>query len=218
MPGGLGGAPTNNIILLFCLGVGLLPYDCSWVGGTVRVIAGTAKGRPLKAPGIPGVRPTSDLVRGAIFDMIGPFFGPETRALDLFAGSGALGIEALSRGAGWVDFVEQQAACCRMISANLAAAGLLDRGRVHCSSVAQSWRRLAGRYDVILLDPPYAVPAEDTLFGNVAEMLGPDGVVVYEHAHRSPAAPRCAGLGVTKERRHGDTTITLYRMEGAVVG
>ncbi|MEK7214228.1 MAG: RsmD family RNA methyltransferase, partial [Chloroflexota bacterium] len=169
-------------------------------------------------PGISGVRPTSDLVRGAIFDMIGPFFGPETRVLDLFAGSGALGIEALSRGAGWVDFVEQQPACCRTIGANLEASGLLERGRVHCSAVAQAWRRLGGLYDIIILDPPYVIPAGDALFENAAVMLRPDGVVVYEHAHRSPAAPRCAGLGVTKERRHGDTTITLYQVEGAVVG
>ncbi len=184
----------------------------------MRVIAGTAKGRPLKAPAAAGVRPTSDLVRGAIFDMIGPFFGPETRVLDLFAGSGALGIEALSRGAGWADFVEQRALCCRAIKENLLITGLPDRGHVHCSAVAQSWTRLSGPYDIILLDPPYAVPPQDNLFDAVARLLLPDGVAVYEHAHRFPAAQELGGLRMTKERRHGDTTVSLYQIEGAVVG
>src|SRR5688572_1974291 len=104
----------------------------------MRVIAGSAKGRPLKAPDLPGLRPTSDLVRGAIFDIIGPYFDANDRVLDLYAGTGALGIEALSRGAGWADFVEQNRRTCAAIRDNLAATGLADRGRVHCRPVQQA--------------------------------------------------------------------------------
>lgn len=183
----------------------------------MRVIAGSLGGRALKAPAAAGTRPTSDLVRGAIFDMVGPYFDTETVVLDLFAGSGALGIEALSRGAGKADFVEERRPCCRVIHENLKALGIEGKARVHCTPVATALNRLAGPYDLILLDPPYADPIGDTAFAKIAGLLRPDGTVVYERAYRGTAGPT-GPLRLMRERRHGDTVIALYTQEGAPVG
>src|SRR3990172_13344307 len=97
----------------------------------MRVIAGSAKGRRLKSPRRPGVRPTSDLVRGAIFDMLDAMGASYDRVLDLYAGTGALGIEALSRGEGTADFVESDRAAAAVIDENLSRTGFAERGRVH---------------------------------------------------------------------------------------
>src|SRR6266540_5274073 len=131
----------------------------------VRVIAGDARGVPLVAPTGTATRPTSDLLKGAMFSMLGPR-GGRGRVLDLFAGSGALGIEALSRGADWCDFVESVRAACQAIEANLAKTKFTAQGRVHCLPV-QRWLAQAGRlgserpYDLLLADPPYALEGQD---------------------------------------------------------
>jgi len=183
----------------------------------MRVISGSVGGRSLKSPPSAGTRPTSDLVRGAIFDMTGPYFDPGVAVLDLYAGSGALGIEALSRGAGSADFVEERRPCCRVIQENLGALGLDRRGRVHCVPVATALNRLTGSYDLILLDPPYADTLAPSVFENIAALLRPGGTVVYERTFR--VSPGATGpLRLLRERRHGDTVIALYSAEGVPVG
>ena len=175
----------------------------------MRVIAGTAKGVTLRASSVSGLRPTSDLIRGAIFDMLGQFFEVETKVLDLYAGTGALGIEALSRGAGWADFVEQNVKACAVIRENLKAAGLEDHARVHCLPVQRA--SLTGPYDLIFMDPPYAF-APDVSMALLSLQGG--GRLVLEHSRRSSPPKE----GRIKQRRHGDTVISIYERQEALVG
>ena len=178
----------------------------------MRVIAGSARGRPLKAPDVAVLRPTSDLVRGAIFDMIGPYFDEDDRVLDLFAGTGALGIEALSRGAGWCDFVEQNRRCAAAVKENLAATGLTAQARVHVRPVAQAVLELTGPYTLVLLDPPYAQGIDAGLLQALVDrgLLTPDTVVVAEHAWRTPVADAYGPLRRVRQKRHGDTCVSVY--------
>ncbi|MGH2350896.1 MAG: RsmD family RNA methyltransferase, partial [Chloroflexota bacterium] len=144
-------------------------HRCASVVSTLlmRVIAGEARGVPLVAPAGRGTRPTSDRTKEAIFSVLGDL-GCEGRVLDLFAGSGALGIEALSRGATFCDFVDSAAAACRAIEANLAKTKLAAQGRVHRQPVARFVAAATGRaagvsYDLILMDPPYELLELDAL-------------------------------------------------------
>src|SRR4051794_959694 len=134
----------------------------------MRVIAGEARGVPLVAPPGNAVRPTSDRTKEAMFAVLGDL-ACEGRVLDLFAGSGALGIEALSRGATWCDFVESSGPACRAIAANLARTKLSDQGKVLQQPVEAFIARATGAapYDLILLDPPYAADGLDALLRRV---------------------------------------------------
>lgn len=194
----------------------------------MRVISGTARGRHLRAA--PETRPTADLVKGAIFSMLEALaykrgFEPDEesgdfaaarawpRVLDLFAGSGALGIEALSRGAQFADFVEQDREAARILSSNLRTAGIDDRARVHQAPVALALRSLRGPMDVVFVDPPYTDRA--TLDSTLAalsreDLVLPTSVVVVEHAADVDAPPAVGGLPINSSRRHGRTRITLY--------
>jgi 16S rRNA (guanine966-N2)-methyltransferase len=183
----------------------------------MRVIAGSAKGRHIKVPQGTGTRPATDLVRGAIFSILENSDADWSRVLDLFSGSGSLGIEALSRGAGWVDFVDQAPSCCRTIRENLAKTGFADRARVHCLSVARAISLLEGEYSLILIDPPYADSAIGKLLQRLAtsRLVGPDTIVVVTHSSRLPLAESYPPLGANKKRRHGDSSITVYRRKEA---
>lgn len=178
-------------------------------GGTVhlvRVIGGMARGRRLQVPRSPAVRPTSDRVREAIFDVLGHLdavVGAEV--VDLFAGSGALGIEALSRGAASVTFVESDPVVARGLEANLAAVGFAGAPRVRVVR-REATGFLAGvphRYDLALADPPYA-------FGGWPELLGHlrAGVAVLE-SDRPLELP--AGLELHRSYRYGGTLVTVAR-------
>lgn len=181
----------------------------------MRVIAGTAKGHHIKVPQGTGTRPATDLVRGAIFSILESADADWSRVLDLFSGSGALGIEALSRGAGWVDFVDQEPKCCRTIKENLAKTRFADRAHVHCSSVAKALTFLKPEYSLILIDPPYA----DTTIGGLVQRLatsklvGPETMIVVTHSSRFPLQSSYPPLNTVKERRHGDSCITVYQKE-----
>ncbi|MFC1937600.1 RsmD family RNA methyltransferase [Chloroflexota bacterium] len=120
----------------------------------MRVIAGEAKGHQIKAPKLATTRPATDLVKGAIFSMLETLASNWGRVLDLFSGSGALGIEALSRGAGWVDFVEHERRCCAIIKDNLEKTKLTDRAHVYCCAVSKAISFLDKEYGIILIDPP----------------------------------------------------------------
>ncbi|MFQ5472075.1 MAG: RsmD family RNA methyltransferase, partial [Dehalococcoidia bacterium] len=129
----------------------------------MRVIAGSAKGRRLKGPPerwrtgkTPITRPSSDLVRESLFSTLDAMGADFSRVLDLYAGSGALGIEALSRGGGSCDFVERQSAACRLIAENLRLTGFESQADVLCMPVEKALGKLNGPYTVVLADPPYA--------------------------------------------------------------
>jgi 16S rRNA (guanine(966)-N(2))-methyltransferase RsmD len=193
----------------------------------VRVISGAARGRPLRAA--PETRPTADLIKGAIFSMLEALAykrGCEPdedgnlaaahawpRVLDLFAGSGGLGIEALSRGAQSAEFVEQDREAVRIIQANLRATGLDDRARVYTATAAAALRTVRAPVDLAFLDPPYAetnaLQAAWEILGT-RDLLLPTSVVVLEQAATADPPEAVGPLTLTTTRRHGRTRITLY--------
>lgn len=155
----------------------------------MRVISGTAKGRQLKGPPGSGTRPMTDRLKTSLFDTLVPFGIGAARVLDLYAGSGSLGIEMLSRGAEWCDFVEQNAAVCKVIRDNLETTKLAERGKVHQMPVDRYLQAMGGMidllpYDIICLDPPYADPEIKATLEVVAAWpkLAQDGLVVIGHA------------------------------------
>lgn len=177
----------------------------------MRVIAGSRGGRRLSAPRGRVTRPTSDRVREALFSMLGDVGG--ARVLDLFAGSGALAIEALSRGAAEATLVDTSAAAVRVIRANLEALGMDAEVRRRDWRAALREASAAGRhYDLVLLDPPYRLAAAigPGLTRALAPVLDPGGRVASESDSR---APLDLGLPLSRERRHGDTTIRIHDTE-----
>jgi 16S rRNA (guanine966-N2)-methyltransferase len=181
----------------------------------MRVIAGKAKGYRLKFPRGTTTRPATDLVRGAIFSILENTAGDWSQVLDLFSGSGALGIEALSRGAGWVDFVESEPRCCGIIKENLEKTKLAAQAHVYCRSVARAISFLDKEYNIILMDPPYANRSIGNLITSLAtsRLVGQDSTVVVTHSPRFPLNPTYASLNLVKEHRHGDSCISIYQKE-----
>ncbi len=179
----------------------------------MRVIAGRAKGHRLAGPPSRATRPTSDLVRGAIFSALESMGVELTRVLDLYAGSGALGIEALSRGGEWCDFVEKDARTCASIRENLAKTRFDGRAKVHCAPVERALARLEGPYTLVLADPPYAQEAAPPLERLVESGLAEAGrtVLVLEHSSREEGPERLGGLSQVKTLRHGDSAVSIYR-------
>jgi len=179
----------------------------------LHVIGGEARGRRLRSPPA-GVRPTSAILRRSLFDILGARV-TGARVLDLYAGAGTLGIEALSRGAASAQFVDRDRRCANVIAANLALAGIGAQAEVDCAR-AGSWiehhRDRLGEFDLVFIDPPYG----DAGLQEVLELLsGPGGItgdalVVVEESRRStPSAP--ASLELVRLVRHGDSTLTLLR-------
>ena len=181
----------------------------------MRIIAGSAKGCILKTPPGRGTRPATELVRGAIFSMLESAADDWDYVLDLFSGSGALGIEALSRGAGWADFVEQKRGCCDIIRQNLNKAGLEERAHVYCCPVARAISFLDKEYNIILVDPPYANPSIGKIIQRLAnsELVTDKTMVVVTHRPQRRLETTYASLNLIKEHRHGDSVIALYSRE-----
>lgn len=182
----------------------------------MRVIAGRLKGYRLKSLRGLDIRPTSDLIRGAIFSMLESMDVDWSRVLDLYAGSGALGIEALSRGAGWVDFVERNPRCCALIKHNLEHTGLTVQRDVYCVTVAKALSLLHERYGVVFLDPPYADPTIATTLEKLtsSRLVGEDSTIVLEHSRRVSLEVSYGSFCQTKNLRHGDTRISVYQYAG----
>jgi 16S rRNA (guanine966-N2)-methyltransferase len=179
-----------------------------------RVIAGSARSIRLDAPG-EGTRPLGDRVKQTLFAILEPDLAG-ARVLDLFAGSGAAGIEALSRGAATATFVERDAGAIRVIAANLARTGLVDRATV-VRADALAWLRDPARaadppWDVVIVDPPYADPAA---LAGALEAAGPHlarhGRLVAKHFWREAPPARTGLLASERGRRFGETGLTFYR-------
>jgi 16S rRNA (guanine966-N2)-methyltransferase len=193
----------------------------------MRVISGTARRRTLRAATT--TRPTADLIKGVIYSMLEALaykrgFEPDEdgnlaaalawpRVLDLFAGSGGLGIEALSRGAQSAEFVEQDRAAARIIEANLRSTGLDERARVHLTTVAAALRSVRVPVDLVFADPPYE---DDAAVGATVKSLGapglllPTSVVVIEQPARAEPPAAVGDLPLSNTRRHGRTRVSLY--------
>jgi 16S rRNA (guanine966-N2)-methyltransferase len=185
----------------------------------LRVTGGTLGGRRLRAAG-PGTRPTSDRVRVALFARLGDLSG--ARVLDLYAGTGALGIEALSRGAHEAVFIERAAQSLAILRGNIASLELGAAARVVSGDAVRAIHRLGRapeRFDLALLDPPYAAGevgrALEALVA--AQILAPGALVVVESGRRHPV-PGVEGLARIDERRYGDTVITRLAAEAAATG
>jgi 16S rRNA (guanine966-N2)-methyltransferase len=178
----------------------------------MRVIAGRLGGRRLKAPKGMGTRPTSDRVREALFSMLGPV--GEGQVLDLFAGSGALGIEALSRGARRAVFVERDARAMSVLRENLTMleipADVGEARHADALTALRSARARAETYDLIFIDPPYRQAREwaHELPAILPSLLSPAARVVVESATRAPLE---LPLEIERRRRYGDTSITIHR-------
>jgi 16S rRNA (guanine(966)-N(2))-methyltransferase RsmD len=178
----------------------------------MRVIAGTFKGRRLQTPAWDGLRPTSDKLRETLFNILAPRI-PGARVLDGFAGTGAVGIEALSRGAAHVTFVDSDPRATALVARNLALCGIDRQYEIQRGAVAAILRRMpdAARFDVIVLDPPYDAPDAGEALDAAAQRLAPGGLVVLERATRShPATP--AALTRVRDVKSGNSTLTFYTM------
>jgi 16S rRNA (guanine(966)-N(2))-methyltransferase RsmD len=170
----------------------------------VRIIAGSRKGHTISAPGGRGTRPTSDRVRENVFNIVAPWV-EDAQVLDLFAGSGAMGLEALSRGAERAVFVESDREACRAIERNLDKLGL--RGEVRCRDVFAAIANETRRYDVVFVDPPYDQRDHTPLARYLPRLLAEDGVLVFETAAKvEPDLP----LTKRTSRRYGAARITLF--------
>lgn len=179
----------------------------------MRVIAGAFKGRRLKTPSWEGVRPTSDKLRETLFNILAPRIA-DARVLDVYAGTGAVGIEALSRGASHVTFIEQDRRAAALIAANLAMCGVEQGYTIECGDAAAVLRRMpeADAFELVLLDPPYDADPEmlaDTL-SEAARRTAAGGLIVLERANRrEPVIPE--GLDRVRDVVSGDSALTLLR-------
>jgi 16S rRNA (guanine966-N2)-methyltransferase len=181
----------------------------------MRVTGGKVKGTHLKTLPRHSIRPTTSVVRQAIFSLLENSTTNWCQVLDLYAGSGALGIEALSRRAEWVDFVDYRRSCCDIIRANLEKIGELQRAHIYCCSVSKALGFLNNSYDIIFIDPPYSDPSTNNLLINLAKskLLGENSTIVLCHANRFPLNSDYDGLHLVKQRRYGDTFIFIYQKE-----
>ena len=161
------------------------------------------------------MRPTSGRVKEALFSILGDRV-PGARMLDLFAGTGAIGIEALSRGAGHVTFVESSQDSLRLLKENLERCGAADSARIERVSASSFLRRGSEpAYDVVFADPPYKTESGRDLLPDLERgvMIAPRTLVILEHPTRQPVPPRVGRLAQTRQYRYGDTTLTLYSVD-----
>jgi 16S rRNA (guanine966-N2)-methyltransferase len=179
----------------------------------MRITGGVARGQQLKVPKTDLVRPTTDRVREAIFSILTSLTSNRSRGLDLFAGSGALGIEALSRDTEWVDFVEQAPKCCATIKDNLQKLGFINKAHVYCCSATKALNFLKDKYDIIFMDPPYSDQSINQTAMQLAnsEIIDNESLLIISHASRSPLQDSYDGLSLIKEKQYGDTCISIYQ-------
>ena len=193
----------------------------------MRVIAGSLKGRRLKTPSWDGLRPTSDKLRETLFNILAPRIAG-ARVLDGYAGTGALGIEAFSRGAAWVTLIEDDRRAQMLIAENLARCGIENSYAIIRAKVARALDSLHNQpafepFEIVLLDPPYALsrgsrPGGDDLeavLTAAGRVLAPTGVLVLERARRDPAPETAGLLRHSRTVVSGDSALTFYEMEQA---
>ena len=176
----------------------------------MRVTGGTGRGRRLKVPAGSGVRPTSDKVKQALFNILGQKT-TNSLFLDLYAGAGGIGIEALSRGAERVVFVDASRESVKTIKQNIEQTGFGDRAAVIQSDAETFLKRSSGPYDIVFLDPPYALELAPLLqLVASAGILKTDTVVVVEHFKKQLSPEGAGALKLVREARYGDTVLAFY--------
>ena len=180
----------------------------------MRVISGKARGTVLKTPDGMQTRPTADRVKEALFSIL-QFELPGTRVLDLFGGTGQLGIEAISRGAKSAVFVDAGEPACRLIKENLRRAKMESEGRVIRSDYLQYLSQCRETFDIIFLDPPYAEVFLENAINKISEIdiLQSGGIIVAERPAEKTLNLEIQGYSQTKDYKYGNTVLTLYRKD-----
>ncbi|MEE8337046.1 MAG: 16S rRNA (guanine(966)-N(2))-methyltransferase RsmD [Dehalococcoidia bacterium] len=180
----------------------------------IRVIAGIARGVTLRGPRGATLRPTSGRLRESLFGMLDSASADMSEVLDLYAGTGALGIEALSRGAGRCTFVESDASACRAIADNLQRVRMVDRGSVVRARVGR-WRpRQDQLFTLVMADPPYQHAASwSEIEHSVEDALAPHALLIVEHAAREHPPAALLGRSMWRDRRQGEGAVAVYRSE-----
>ncbi len=179
----------------------------------MRVIAGSARGTPLKAlPGTAVTRPTLDRVKEGMFSSV-QFLLPGARVLDLFAGSGQLGIEALSRGAAQCTFVELSRPAAEVVRANCRAAGVADRAAVTVTDAFTFLKHARGPFDIVLLDPPFGHGTLPAVLDRLEPLLSPNAAVLAESEPDAALPPVCGALALLRQYRYGKILVTRYGRE-----
>ena len=181
----------------------------------MRVITGSARGRRLNELKGYDTRPTTDKVKEGVFSAI-QFEVEGARVLDLFAGTGQLGIEALSRGAQSAVFVDQRADAVKLIRENLALTKLTDGAQVVCGESMAYLNALRQKFDLIFLDPPYADDLLERAIAHIAwfDILAPDGIMIAESPVEKTLPALRAPYRIAREYRYGKIKVTLYRRDG----
>jgi len=179
----------------------------------MRIIAGELKGRKLHTPQWQGLRPTSDKLRETLFNVVSARV-PGARVLDLYSGTGAIGLEALSRGAAHVTFVDADRRAVALIEQNLQHCGVADRyAIIRFRLVPEAPTLPAGSFDLIVLDPPYDEPDLAAAVAATMPLIAPDGLVILEHTRRRPSPDRVGPLSRTREVISGDSALALYAQD-----
>jgi len=178
----------------------------------MRITGGIARGQQLKVPKGKLVRPTTDRAREAVFSVLPSVARRWKRGLDLFAGTGALGIEALSRDIEWVDFVDQDHHCCDIIEQNLEKVRFAEKAHVYCCAITKALNFLKVEYDIIFLDPPYAYHGINELMIKLANsnLAGNDSIIIAFHSSHKALQQSYSGFSLIKDKKYGDTTISFY--------
>lgn len=178
----------------------------------MRIIAGAYKGRNLKSPPSLDVRPTSDRLRETLFNVIAPRI-EEARFLDLCAGSGAVGIEALSRGASYATFVDRSRRSCQLIESNLMLCRVPEeQWEIYCSEVNEFLKQTDSRWDIVYFDPPYKDDYSRTL--ELAErVISDEGLLIAEHHHKTGFPETIGSLERTRILKQGDSALSFFRTQ-----
>jgi 16S rRNA (guanine966-N2)-methyltransferase len=187
----------------------------------MRVISGSARGRQLKAVPGTGTRPTTDKVKEAIFSMIGPYF-EGGQVLDLFAGTGGLSIEALSRGMDKAVLTDIDKKSIDTIKHNLQATGFMDQAGIYCADARRALKALTkrdARFDLVFLDPPYRIKIAQDLLEQLDQLnlLNPFATIVVEHDTEDAYHDPIGRLQWVRRAEYGTTTITIYKNEACMV-
>ena len=183
----------------------------------MRVIGGVYKSRKIKEVKSSGTRPTTDKNKESLFNMMGQYF-QGGRMLDLFSGSGAIGIEALSRGMEHVDFVENDFQAVKIIKENLSSLGIEEQSKVHKQDVFFHLKNSLNKYDLIFADPPYALDKYNELFDliNYRQLLSENGIIVMEADKSQEFQDKVLYFIKYNEKQLGNTKFAFYRMEEAL--
>jgi 16S rRNA (guanine966-N2)-methyltransferase len=181
----------------------------------LRVIAGSLKGRRLLTPTWDGLRPTSDKLRETLFNILATHV-PDARVLDAYAGTGAIGIEALSRGAAHVTFADQDPRALKLVGENLKLCGVTDRYVIIRARLGETPHSLApDSFDIVVLDPPYDEPDLAAAVALIEPLVARGGLAVLEHARRRDAPESAGRLSRVRTVTSGDSALAFYRHTGA---